>query len=212
MQYKTVPSLAFQHQSQCQRKHLPFEKANRNSLAKQALQCFVKMFFQFLGHLFSQMSQAVFYWALWIGGTEHWGSVTVKSCSGKCWQKKVYKIKQYITSTVSDFLSHQLTQLTWGTKKSQLYSHSMLWTNSSKTSTVQIYSGSDTSHRWLWATLPLQLLFHNCILTNKIAECVTILNFKLISTLMKQQDSLFHGKICPRMDISAAVLKYHFLK
>lgn len=37
------------------------EKANGNSLAKQALQCFVQMFLQLLGQFLPQMSQAVFY-------------------------------------------------------------------------------------------------------------------------------------------------------
>lgn len=84
-----------------------FEKANGNSLAEQALQCFVQMFLKLLGHLLPEMSQAIFYWALWIGRAEHWGSVAVKPCSSKCWEKKVHKIKQIHrrTLTVSDSLS-----------------------------------------------------------------------------------------------------------
>lgn len=60
MQYKiAVSTSAFQQQSQCKGNTL--EKTNGNSLAKQALQCFVQMFLQFLGHFLPQMSQAVFY-------------------------------------------------------------------------------------------------------------------------------------------------------
>lgn len=105
MQYKMQSQL--QHFSSHSAKGNILEKANGNSLAKQALQCFVQMLLQLLGHFFPQMSQAVFYWALWIGRAEHWGSVAVKPCGGKCWEKKVHRIKQIHrrTSTVSDSLS-----------------------------------------------------------------------------------------------------------
>lgn len=46
-----APSLALEQQSSSHdAERNTFEKANGNSLAKQALQCFVQMFFQFLGH------------------------------------------------------------------------------------------------------------------------------------------------------------------
>lgn len=75
----------------CSEKHPPLGSCN--SLAENHLQCFMQRLFQLLGHSFSKMGQAVFYWAFRVSWAKHWWGVTVKACAGEGWRQDKRKIK-----------------------------------------------------------------------------------------------------------------------